>query len=266
MGLARDCYAGKVTNAGATITAVTLATGDTNTVRNFNPPAQAWIDQLVRTGATSGIIRVRSPLMYDNVQGIRATLSESPGAFLFGPDVAERVYSQDTLTTELTGGGAESDIAVVSIYYQDLPGANARLHMWSDILPLIEHVAVVEVDITNSATIGAWTDTAINASFDNFKANRDHAILGVVSDTAIAGIAVKGPDTSNLRCLMPPHKTSFESAEANIRLSQAHNLPYIPVFNSANKASTFISTVDAVASSTPKISVVLGLLSTNLSN
>lgn len=266
MGVARDCFAGKAVNPGATVTAITLAPGDTNVVRNFNPPAQAWIDQIVRTGAATGIVRVRSPLMYDNVQGIRASFSESPAAFLFGPDIHERVYAQDTLITEVTGGGAESDLAVVSIYYQDLPGANARLHMWSDILPIIEHIVAIEVSITNSATIGTWTDTAINATFDNLKANRDHAILGIVTDTAQAGIAIKGPDTSNFRVLAPPNKTSFESAEAFVRLSEQQNLPYVPVFNSANKASTFISTVDAVASSTPNVSVICALLSQNLAS
>ena len=265
MGLARDCFAGRATNPSTTITVVTLATGDTNTVRNFNAPAIAQIDSIIRTGATAGIVRVRSPLLYDNVQGIRFAVAESPAAFLFGPDVAERVYAQDALTVELTGGAAETDLAVVSIYYEDLPGANARLYDWATIKPMIEHVTAVEVSITNSATAGTWTDTAINATFDNFKANRDHAVLGVVTDTAIAGIAIKGPDTSNFRVLAPPHKTSFESAEAFVRLAIQNQRPEIPVFSSANKASTFISAIDAVASTTPNVTAVLALLKQNLS-
>lgn len=265
MGLCVDCFAGKVHNPSTTVTAITLASGDTNTIRNFALTSSAWIYQIIRHGATGGVVRVRSPLLYDNVQGIRATLSEDPAAFLFGPDVQTLVRPQDTLTVELTGGAAEDDTAAIGIYYADLPGANARLVRWADIVGNIETVVSIEVDITNSATTGTWTDTAINATFDNLKANRDHAILGVVTDTIQGGIAIKGPDTSNFRVLAPPHKTSFESAEAFVRLSNAHGVPFIPVFNSANKASTFVSTIDNVASTTPKVSVVCALLKTNLS-
>ena len=261
-----DTIVGHTANAGSTFTALTMNSGDSLTVRSFPTTNNARIERITRAGATSGAVRVLSPRLHDNVRGITFTSAESPTVFDMPQVIGQKVYPQDTLTVQLTGGTNETDLAALSIYYESLPGSDARLHNWGDIASLIVQIKPVEVDVTNSATIGVWTDTLINATEDLLIANRDYAVLGYVTDTNRAMIGIKSSETGNLRICGPGTTASDDTAQYFVDWSNRENTPHIPVINSANKGSTFVSTCDVVASTTPKVQLVLALLSQNLAS
>lgn len=262
--VAIDTVVGHTANAGATFTAVTFNTGDSGAVRSFPATNSAKIERVVRAGATSGAVRVLSPRVHDNVRGITFTTPENPAVFNMPQMMGQVVYPQDTLAVSLTGGTNETDLAALSIYYDNLPGANARLHSWGDIASLIQYIKPLEVDVTNSATIATWTDTVITTTEDLLIANRDYAVLGYVTDTNISLVGIKGTETGNLRIAGPGTTSTDDTSSFFVDWSNKEGTPHIPVINSANKGGIFVSTADVVASSTPKVQLILALLSSNL--
>src|SRR5438105_3989887 len=121
MGAVLEVISGRVTNPGATLTAWTPNTGDGLAVRNFDSPGQALLLDYWGLGATAGVLRIRSPRLHDNVQGIRSqVLAATPQPLL--PDIANQpIVAQDTLIVEQSGGGAETDLGSILNYYTDLP-------------------------------------------------------------------------------------------------------------------------------------------------
>lgn len=264
MGLALEVVASRIANPGATFTAAAAVTGDTLTVRNFADTAQANLINLIRRGATSGAARVRSPLLHDNVRGIAFTTGQTPSVFALPRELSQRLYAQDGLIVELTGGAAETDLALLVIYYTDLLGVAARLHMRGDVEGNIDNIKPVTVAVTNSATIGNWTDTVITTTEDLLHANTDYAVLGYITDTAMGAVAVKGQDTGNLRVGGPGSTNVEDTADYFVIQGIFHNIPFIPVINSANKGGTFVSTLDSAASTTANVTLILAELTHNL--
>ena len=260
-----DTIVGHAANPGATFTSVTMNTGDSASVRSFSPSDTARLERVIRAGAASGSVRIHSPLLHDNVRGITFTTSESPAVMLMPEQIGQRVYPQDTFTLQVTGGTNETDLLALSIYYTNLPGASARLFMPSDVLHLVDYIKPMVVAVTNSPTIGTWTDTVITTTENQLKANEDYAVLGFVVDTAQAVVGVKGTETGNLRIAGPGTTATDDTSDFFIRWSTREGTPHIPVFNSANNGSFFVSTADTVASSTSNVQLILGHLSRNLS-
>ena len=256
-----DTIAGKAVNPSSTFTAVTFASGDSGTVRNFAQTDTAFLERITRAGASSGAVRVISPLLHDNVRGITFNANDNPTAFTRPKGRGQVLRPQDTLAVSLTGGTAETDLALLSIYYTNLPGADARLKNWGDIQGLIKNVKPVEVDITNSATIGAWTDTLITTTENLLKANTDYAVLGYTTDTLQSMIGIKGIETGNLRVAGPGNLRTEDTSYYFVDWSNNEGTPHIPVINAANANGIFVSTIDTVTSSTAKISITLAEMS-----
>lgn len=262
MPLAIDTVVTSAVNPGAGPAAFTTAvSGDTLVVRNFNATATAKLIQMHRRGGTSGFFRVRSPLLHDNVRGIMLTSGQTPSLWALPLEQEQRLYSQDTLIAEGSGGAAETDLGILVIHYSDLPGAAARLHTTADIDNLIANVKPITVAITTSATIGQWTDTVCTTTEDLTKANTDYAVLGYVTSVALGMVAVKGSDTANLRIGGPGSINVEDTSNYFVRMADYHGIPFIPVFNSANKGAFFVSTVDSAASTASTITLMCAQLS-----
>lgn len=266
-GLALDTIVTSATNPGAGPTAfTTAASSDSLVIRNFNNPAICRLIQMHRRGATSGFFRVRSPLLHDNVRGIMFTSGQTPSLWATPLEQEQKLYAQDTLTAEGSGGGAETDLGILVVHYSDLPGVAARLHTTADIDSIVAYVKPITVAITTSATIGAWTDTVVTTTEDLTRANTDYAVLGYITSAALGMVGVKGSDTGNLRIAGPGSINVEDTSNYFVRMSDYHGIPFIPVFNSANKGAFFVSTVDSAASTAATITLMCAQLSQNLPN
>jgi hypothetical protein len=265
VGLAIDTFAGSALNPGAAGAAVVIAQGDTNVVRNFNQAAGAQLMKIIRGGATAGFVRVRSPLLHDPVQGIRFFTSQTPSMFLFPQETGQTLRASDTLTVEVSGGAAETDVVGVQVYYKDLPGSAARLHSWGEISGNIKNIKPVVVAVATGA-VGTWADTLITATENLLHANTDYAVLGYVVDVATAIVGFKGTDTGNFRICGPGSTDASDTADFFIQRSLREGLPYIPVFNAANAGATFVSTFHNGGTQNVNVSLVLAELTQNLAN
>lgn len=237
-GPALELVTGFATAPSTTFTALTMATGNSSTVRNCPDTKmvkllEAWTDK-----QTAGAFRIRSPKLHDNVQGIRLADVASIVQGLLPSVSAQRLYPQDTLTLEVTGSGTAGDIetACMLIYYEDLPGSNARFIDRAEVQRRAVNMFTVENTIALGTAGGYSGEEAINAEFDLFKANTDYALLGYNVAVECACVRWRGADVGNYGLggpgsedLKPQTKDWFA------RISEKHGLPLIPVFNSANK-------------------------------
>lgn len=245
MPRAVEVIAGFATNPGATLTTITPSTGLSTTVRGTDTSKGTWLLSTWAFNGTAGELRITSPRLHDQVQGIRnrvaaaLTLPLVPGHT--NASFAQRLYAQDQLTVQISGGAAEVDCAALLIGYDDLAGVAGR---FIDVPTLKKNginIVTVEVTVTAVATGNFGGAVAINSSFDNLIANTDYALIGAMTDTRGCAGRILGVDFGNLGVGFPLEPTiRDETQNWFMQLSAAFNAPYIPVFNSANKSATTV--------------------------
>lgn len=268
---ALDCVAGAALSGtvAAAIVPFTPASGDTFAVRNFNPPANAQLDLLMGHYLQGNPLRLTSPMLHDNVQGLRFNVLAGDSSNLLSGSYQQTVQAQDTLTPALivttAPGVTETEVAAFSIYYPDLPGASARLYSPGDIQGNIRNLWSVPVAVTPAGVAGNWASAAVNSVYDLFQANTDYAVVGYECDVACAAIALRGPDTANLRVGAPGITDRYKTRQWWSDMTMWRNSPHIPVINSANKSATFVDVTTRLTSGTVTVTLVLAELANNLS-
>lgn len=249
-------------NAGAAgeNTAV-AAPGDSFTVAAGVQEGNIYLAQLWAAGTLTDYIKVYSPRMHDNTQGIRVQAGTTKGRELLQWGQDQPLYPADspTFVTHSTG---IAETGLLAMYeYLDLPGGAQRLAMWEEVRPRIDQISGTEVDVTSSATIGTWgTGVAINADFDNFKANREYALLGYTVNAACQGVSIVGPDTSNYRIGGPGEAGNIYTHNQFVRMSMATGRPCIPIIQANNRGATLVQAVDTAASTAVHVSLYFALL------
>lgn len=265
MGLAIDTVLLDVHNTATTaasLSTATAASGDSLSVRSFKDNAYASLENVVVQAATPPRkARVLSPRLHDNVTGLTFTALENPTEFLLAAEVSQQLYSADTLVVQLDAAASSDTVAALFVYYSDLPGVSANLYTWDQIKNRIINLKPVEVDVTTSGTIGAWSDTVITTTENQLKANYDYAVLGFTESTNLLCAAVKGPATGNLRIGCPAASPTLRLTDYFVFQSQQGNRPYIPVFNANDRAGMFVSTAANTASVTANVTMICAQLS-----
>src|SRR5579872_6528938 len=147
MGVGLEVLTGQATNPGTTITAVTANAGNSFTVRNAPDSADIELIEAWAFTTTNLLARIRSPRMHDVAQNMRLQPTASQPYPLMANESRQVLYPQDPLTVEITGGTAEVDLISLLVYYNNLPGIDARLYGWSQVAPLVESLHTVEVDL-----------------------------------------------------------------------------------------------------------------------
>lgn len=256
-----EVVGGRATNPGAGPTALTANTGGSFVVRNTALGGGVFLDGLWCKEATAGFVRLRSPRLHDNVQGLRFQVAANQQFNLLGDFPRTRLVPQDALTFEIGGGAAETDTACFLVAYDTLPGADGRFATYDQVRPRIVDLVTNEVSIAGAATIGDWSaGTALNATNDLLKANTDYAVLGYVCQNSVTAIALQGIDTGNLKAGGPGSSNVLETREWFKRMDNALETPYIPIINSANKGGTLAFQMDSAAGAANLVDFLLAEL------
>lgn len=264
LGLDLQFYTSTSTGAGSFIVGTNF-TGSIPNIRNFAATDYAKLLAFGRKGATAGTGRMRSALMHDDVQGIRVrALAADPTSHI--PHwIPNLMYAQDSPIIDGDGTNAEVEAYVIAIYYSNLPGVAARLHMPGDILPNIDQIVAQQVTI--SAVAPPATATALITSlYNTLKANRDYAVLGYQSDTPLLAVGLQGADTGNLIAGGPCPTDIFKTRDYFIRESEEFGIPLIPVINAANAPATNVVVANDIVAASANVTFILGLLRQNLSS
>jgi len=263
MGQALDLISGFVTAPGSTFTAWTMAAGDSLTVRNSNPAKRTFLMEIWGHNNAAGTLVCRSPKLHDNVWGLRASVLPTDVEIEVPLAVNQVLYPQDTLIAQQTGSttGGQIESGGIMIWYEDLPGVAGRFIDVPTLNKRLVNIFTQETAITPGAAGGYSGQLALNAQFDLMQANTDYAVLGYVVSARCCSVAIRGPDTGNLRCAGPgePSKRDVTSQWFWL-LSHWNQLPFMPVINSANKAGTFVDIVQNQAATAVTISWIMAQL------
>jgi hypothetical protein len=246
MGQVLELVSGFVTAPGTTFTALTMAAGNSATVRNARADSvvqllSAWADV---QGA--GEFRTRSPKLHDGVQGIRLDTVVSEVKPLLPDQFMQMLFPQDALTLELTGSATAGDIesAAMLIHYDDLPGAEGQFIDVETLMARMIHVLAVENTLALGTGGGYSGEEAINAEFDNFKANTLYALLGYLVSAECAAVRWRGADTGNFGVGGPGDELGRDYTRSwFVDLARKFGKKLIPVFNAANKDGILIDGV-----------------------
>ena len=249
MGLAIDTISGGVAiGAGPVYTTIVMSPGDSLTVRNFTPPASCALDEVILHGTGTPVLtQIKSPMLYDNVEGIELASTDLPSVFLLPRMGQEQLHPQDTLAVQVNGTATDVAQATLRLCYSDLPGIAARLAMWGDISSRIRHIKGIEVDVPAADVASVWEDTLITVTENLLRANTDHAILGYLASAETACLAVKGQETGNLRIGFPAVTDTGFTRSYFVDWSNESGAPRIPIFNSANVNNYYVSNIDIAA-------------------
>lgn len=268
MGRGLQIVSGFVTAPSTTFTAWTMGSGDSLTVRNADAGSRVSLISMWADNQSLGQLRLRSALLHDNVIGMTAGVIASEVRPLMPFGLIQPLKPQDTLIVEQTGSAVGGDIESGSLmlYYDSLPGAAARLATWDQVRGRIEEVMYSYYTIALGTAGGYSGAAAINTTVDQWKANRDYALLGYICSAECCSVGWYGPDTSNLR-VGGPGNDSDNTLTPNwfVNLSVATGLPCIPIINAANKAATYIDGVQDENGTDVQVTSIFGLLSGNFS-
>lgn len=246
MGAALRVVTGFVTAPGATFTAWTMAAGDSLTVQNARLDSKVMLLQAWADNQVAGTLRIRSPKLHDNVQGIRVGIVVSEVQPLLPDHFPQPLIPQDTLIAEQTGSAVAGDIETGAflLWYEDLPGSEARFIDEATLMASGINLFPVENTLATGTAGGYSGEEAINAEFDQFHANVDYALLGYQVSAECAVVGWRGIDTGNLRVAGPGTDTDKRiTGRWFLDLSRKYDLPLIPVMNAANKAGFLIDAV-----------------------
>jgi hypothetical protein len=130
------------------------------------------------------------------------------------------------------------------MWYEDLPGTDGRLINTAQLRKFGVNTLTIEDSITIAATGQYSGSRALNAASDLLKADTDYAIVGGGAfEISASALCIRGVDIGNLRCAIPGDYCAGAPGSNNdwfMQLSEFHDLPCIPVFNSSNRAGIFV--------------------------
>lgn len=258
-----ETITGYVTAAGTTFTGLTMLDRDSKTIRAYKS-GQARLLDVVSFSQGTGQLRVASPNMHDPTNGIRMQHTSADPTPLIPKGIFFQTFNpQEILTLEATGSATPGDIEMhsLTLQYDDVPGLDGRYIDELTLAAATEELVGVQVDVT-AATTGIYSSAvAINATVDNFIANRAYAVLGATTTVSQGVITLQGAETGNVRVGIPGHATKKDIGEGYfVNLARLSGMPCIPVFNSANKANFLVQTTNNENAASPKITVYLALL------
>ena len=230
----------------------------------LNAGGYGYLEWVSRYGAHVGRLRVRSPRLHDNAQNIRAMLPTSVTYIGGDLPVQQPVFSGDTLIVESTGTAADVDTLALGMWFSDVQGVSADLHMPADIASITQNICTVEVAAVASATVGTWGSVLLTVNYNVLKAGMSYAILGYEMDTPQTAIAFHGSDSGNMKVGAPGITDYTATRTWFVDMSMATGRPHILVFQ-ANNANAFnVDLMSSTASGTSNVTLYLAQLAQNI--
>lgn len=268
MGAALEVVNGFVTNASTTAgtyTALAANSPTSFTIRQAQGVVAGEIFSPWAQGTVAGKLQIKSPRWHDTTICDTYHFLVSTSAFatdpLLGLDDNEPAYSTDTLTVQSTTDSSQTASSTVvgcfPVYYSNLPGVDANLMTWQQVQSYINYNDKTGLHYVNwvvpqsAGTAGnIGTGVLINATNDQYKAGHFYALLGYQVSASCAAVLISGTDTGNLYLGGPGSLNPNTTRNWFVDLSNAQNLPLIPVIQANNKGTTYVYIVDGVTTST----------------
>lgn len=263
-GAALVCDAGVATiAAGPVFTNVVAGAGSTFSIRNAALNSGVDLTDVWQKSAHAGQVKITSPNLVPVANGILIHTPTGLADFLLDGPPFQSLIPQDILAIQANGTAADVSMVAIQTYYENLPGGAMTLKNPGDILGQAEFVFGWPVAATSSGTAGAQNSTVITTTVDSSAANTWYALLGIQTDVTIGAIGISGVDTSQLFVGVPGDTVAYRMGSYFVDKSVTLGKPCIPMFNSANKASTNVVLVDSAASTAVNVTMILAQMPAN---
>ena len=266
MPRAIELIGGFVTAPSTTLTALTMFSGNSLTVRNAKADSAVRLLNCWADNQAAGTLRIRSPDLHDNVQGIRLPVVASEPYPLLPGIGKQHLTPQDQLIVELSGSATAADIesAFLMLQYDDLPGIEGRFLTFAEYDALACELVTIENTLA-LGTAGGWSgEEALNAEFNLLRANTDYAILGYVVSAECGAVRWRGTDFGNLGVGGPGlSDAAWFTREWFVYLAMMSGLPTIPVINSANLSAILVDGATDENGTDVTVSTILCMLGAN---
>ncbi len=248
-------------NPTSTGAAAVALSGDSLIVKNNQGQIRPTILASWGFQQATGFQQITYPSGHDTTRGYRFTVAADNtsarvplGSFL-------PLTAQENLTITIGGITTGTELGCSLIYYPSLPGVNSRSISYQEYLNRLEKMTTIQASVT--PTSATYSEALINAGTDLLMANRDYAVIGMESSVNCLAVTLRGTDLGNVRVGCPGGQNT-DGYQANFfkDLSEATQLPLIPVINSGNRNNTYLGVVaNNVGSGTPvPVTLFLALL------
>jgi hypothetical protein len=242
----------RVTAPSTTLTAVTMNTDNSNIVRDFTPPNNAYIMTIWGKHQTAGRIQVKSPNLHEATRGITVfDTAANPDVLL--PRIGMNPLTRnDQLSILMDGSGTGGDIELgaLLVFYDSLPNISGRLIDADELRAAGGQEVAIENTLSLDTSGNYSGQEAINAEYDILKPDKDYALLGGTVSALCLAIRYRGIDTGGLGVGFPGNPTLksmttewFVWLSEIIREKTGKPGKTIPVISGINKSQFFIDGV-----------------------
>lgn len=233
---------GRVVAAGATRTALTMNTGDSNIVP-FSNGRPFLVDQWVKVQAV-GVAATHAQQMANDTDGFRYnTIIGDP--FQTWPQRSmNQLFNNQTVNYELSGSAVAGDFDLMAntLYFFNADGINQKLIHYSEALARKVQDLTWSFSVTGGAGGGYTGEVLMSTGLSVItKPHTNYAVIGGYVNTPCCSVVFKGVDTSQTRVGFPANGNNKEvTRDFFIRKSMSLDLPYIITINSDNITNTTI--------------------------
>ena len=218
-------------------------------VRAFKDPGIGELVTAWEFNQAVGAIRIKGPGMIDANQGIRLRSGANSiiPLITYMGGASNRIASGQIITFDIAGSAVAGQIetGLALFYYSGSDVMNQNLIDAAGLtLRRSGLIGAVEVAL-NPGAGGGWTGgRAFNFSFQNFKGDKNYAILGATTDVICGGIGITGPCTGGFRYAIPTDLLSKDvGANWGPYLSMARGYPAILVMKGTDAGGTIIDCI-----------------------
>lgn len=250
MGSGVELIAGQSAVLGAAGVVYTPVTGDSYTIRHAEGESKiqllnAWVEGLATAVA---VLRIRSPLLHDNVEGIRLQSIDADVDPLLPWDKNQPLHTQDTLVLEKPVGVAVQTNVGLLIHYENIPGIDGQFITPSDVKDRIVNIVTVENSVLPELLVAYGAAQALNTNFDLLKSKATYALIGYHVNLICCNVGWVSTHWGNLR-IGGPGNPNAKQITSNWfeRLSELTGKALIPTFSGCDAARIFVSANGATA-------------------
>jgi hypothetical protein len=276
MGRALVCNsAGKLNTTGGTFAdTLSAVSPDSLSVANYDAPASTAGARVVEmwgmdsnSVAEVAVTLSRQQSVNDQTRGVRFNIpalipggAGTVGSHNFLPGLATiPLYKSDSFVFTVTSTANDEVSVSWNTLYDDLPGVSSVLASWDQVQALRFTTLGMACNAIASGTAGSTYGTAraLNADENRLIANTWYAILGITVQTTCLSVTFIGPDWGGQRIGLPAGALTTDSATFFVDQTLKWGVPLIPCFNSNNAGNVTLQVLDTVASTSPKIDVLM---------
>lgn len=242
---------------GGALEALAPGTGDSATFQNVPQGTGAYLADVRGVDDASPCeFSLTASRFHDQLLGIAgwvpsgATLAPpNRPVSISPPGFDQPIYPSDVLEVRALGQANDNVNVSMLVYYPELPGINAQLRTVDAVRAAMVNLVGVDVQVDASAgTQGDWSPTvALSAAGRRLDAGKYYAVLGFTGGEPLAGIAIQGFETGNLRIGGPLLADGDHDANLFADLAEKYNTALVPVIQGSNQDSILVSCFDPAA-------------------